>query len=399
MDIAYQRSPSESFAPELLTWRDILQRLMDSGGVRASGTDDRKLRSATLDAYRDLCNRRDWKFLMGEWVLSIPPLVTAEGYYDHTGGSSERLVTITDGTSLPSNINQYTAIIDSACYEIDESISSSSFTLTLKNNPGEDKETLADPGTIKIVRGTFAAPADFVKAYDPQPERGYATLEYVSYDEYKAMQTAQAVTGQARFWTLAAHPKYYGSRAIMIYPFQSSRRAVRIPYRRTARNLNVSGFASTHAGTFTLDINTDANRATLVGTTVTESLVGSVIRVRSDTNTPENRDGATPFEQQFTIIDVNTVSNYVYLDRDSAVSYTAKAYVISDPVDLPQYAINAFIAGAKYYYAINSEKEQRDISLKKALYDNEILLCMEQDPGYIPSPQYSMSMPDFQDDE
>ena len=101
MVTTYLKPTSEAFPVELFTWRDLITNLADWASIAPSGLAERRLRTATLEAMRVLCGRHEWKFLTEQYILPLKAKIDMDGYYDHTGGASERLFTITDATALP----------------------------------------------------------------------------------------------------------------------------------------------------------------------------------------------------------------------------------------------------------------------------------------------------------
>lgn len=397
MDLVIQKPATESFLPQVYTWRDLLIDLGDQVGVRASGLDDRRLRGATIDAMRDLCNKRDWNFLLNIAKFRTTARTECAGYYDHTGGSAERLVTLTTG-SVPSNIRDYLVVIDNIPYEPDESLSSSTLTLSNRNNPGADIDSVGTPGDIVFVRVYYQCPSNFIKGVEPEGGNGVGVIGWASPEEFHAFLMRRSPQyGDPRGVAAVPHPRMIGQRALAVFPYASTARVISMMYRATARPMRISGLASGHVGTFTLNTGTDANRATLTGITVTESLVGAIFRVRSDSNTPENIDGQYPFDDQFSIIDVDTGNSCVYLDRDSTVSYTAKKCVVSDPVDIPQYALTALKAGCRYYHAMASSKDRKDVMMLYETYKAELIQLCETDNGVIAG-TFGAGGINFQDD-
>ena len=292
----------------------------------------------------------------------------------------------------------WNVVMDSVTYEISGSSSSTTFNLTLRSNPNADVGTALAPETVYLVRNTYPAPGDFVKAFDPQSTNRNRSLIYCSPSEYVEMVGQRAQYGEPRYWTVMPHERLYAQRAIKIFPYPSVDKLVSIMYRKTPRPLRVSGLASGESGTFSLVVATDANRALVSGITVSSKLVGCVFRYRTDTNTPENGDGRYPYQDQFTIIDVNVGSSYVYLDRDMTADVTAKACVISDPVDVPQYMLPSLFGECRLQYAKLSQKGSEITGPLRGDLQETVYLACESDAGYVAgsSASYPSS---FQDDD
>lgn len=398
MAITYPKPTNESFPVELFTWRDLITNLADWASIAPSGLAERRLRTATLEAMRVLCTRHEWKFLTEQFVLPLKALIDVQGYYDHTGGASERLFTITDATALPSDPSMWNVVIDNVTYEISGSASGTTFNLTLRSNPNEDVGTALAPETVTLIRNTYPAPGDFVKASDPQSTNRNRSLIYCSPQEYIEMMGQRAQYGEPRYWTVMPHERLYAQRAIRVFPYPSVDKLVSIFYRKLPRPLRVSGLASGESGTFSVNVGTDANRATVSGITVSSKLLGCVFRYRTDANVPENVDGRYPYDEQFIVIAVDAVNSYLYLDRDLSASVTAKACVVSDPVDVPQYMLPVLFGECRYQYAKQAQKGTEIIGPLRADLQETLYTACESDAGYVAGT--GVSYPQFfQDDD
>src|SRR6185295_13663486 len=82
-----------------VTAYDMIERALSSlgGSPKASGIND--VRRAINDAYKELINCHQWTYLykLGRVFLEV---TQSDGTitYDHTGGTHERLLTLTDST-------------------------------------------------------------------------------------------------------------------------------------------------------------------------------------------------------------------------------------------------------------------------------------------------------------
>ena len=99
------------------------------------------LRHCIQGAYREIIQAHDWSFLHVLGRIHLHALYdTGTAAYDHTGGASERLVTLTSGT-VPTwaNSSEDAVIkIDEAICEIEDYKSTTTFTLDATLNPGQD---------------------------------------------------------------------------------------------------------------------------------------------------------------------------------------------------------------------------------------------------------------------
>jgi hypothetical protein len=386
VDQVFKRTPSESFGPELWTWRDLIVALTDRAGARASAVSNRLIRTATLNAYRDMGNHNPpWKFLNSLYDISLDAAVQLTGTYDHTGGTSEREFVVSDGT-IPSWAEYGTLLLDNVPYEVDKKVDSTHLTLTLRTNPGQDVAS----STATLYRTTYPAPADFVKATDPQGEDGESPICYLPSDEFVSMERQYRTSGTATWWTITGHPKLYGTQAIRILPYPTIKTTLQIPYRRQLRRLTISGHESTDSqGTVTGS--SGATTLTVNSGAPSDRWVGAIIRLRTDTEIPGNVDDQYPYHFQAAI--VGRSSNTLTLDRQLPQAYTTVGYVVSDPLDMPQYALNALQDWAYYWLCKVAPKDPRDLAGAMQLYHAAVTRAMEIDAGYIPSLSMAARIP------
>ncbi len=299
---------------------------------------------------------------------------------------------------MPTDIALWNVVINQVTYEISGSASGTTFNLTERSNPNADVGSAMVPETVTLVKNTYPAPGDFAKAFDPQSTNRNRSLIYCSPNEYVEMVGQRAQYGEPRYWTIMPHERMYAQRAVRVFPYPSVDKLISIMYRKTPRPLRISGLAPGEYGTFTLVVATDANRATVTGITVSDRLIGTIFRYRTDTNTPENTDGRYPYVEQYVVTAVNAGSSYLYLDRDMTADVTAKACVVSDPVDFPFYALNALKDECKYQYAKLSQKGAEVVGVLRGALQEELIAACENDAGYIPGT--GVSYPQFfQDDD
>ena len=88
-----------STSPILYTYQDVIDHLLDWLGVAVDDNSLRQVKSAILSAYRELPNLRNWSYYYNRTRLNtVADYSTGTITYDHTGGSSERLMTLASGT-------------------------------------------------------------------------------------------------------------------------------------------------------------------------------------------------------------------------------------------------------------------------------------------------------------
>lgn len=152
----------------------------DSLATAEKNAIDRIINSGLRKFYQS----HDWTFLKIWTTLSInAPYSTGTIAYDHTGGSSERLVTLSDGT-FPSWVqtnagNGVYIEIDGVNYEVATYVDSTNVTLASTSNPGSD----VSAGTsYEIHQDDYDLPDDFGQligdlTFEPSDNAWYVAKE------------------------------------------------------------------------------------------------------------------------------------------------------------------------------------------------------------------------------
>jgi hypothetical protein len=122
----------------------------------------------------------DWSFLMPITTLSInAPYTTGTIAYDHTGGSSERLVTLSGGT-WPTWAESGMIEISGSDYPVESRLSDTLFTLDSSDNPGSD---VAASTSYNLHQDDYDLPDDFGRVLGPftfaQADNAWYTCQVV----------------------------------------------------------------------------------------------------------------------------------------------------------------------------------------------------------------------------
>lgn len=376
-DILYRQTDSASFAPDLMAYSDLLTQMIDFSGAMIGDVSERNWRNAVALAMRRIVLQRDWKYYTSEKRFLCSADVSLTASYDHTGGAFERLVTVTSG-SLPDWLNMGHIVIDGQFYEVEEYKSATTFTLTQRANPGEDVAS----STITLGRALYPMPADYLKCLSVTIDQGI-DMTQIDADQSAYWEKNFTGTGRPDVFAIIGNPRFFSTQFFKINPRSASGRIISMCYRRYARTLRFTGFDTNDtSGTITTGGTNSKEYATTSGSTVTAEMLGSLIRMRSDANIPEGLSGKYPYAEQRVIVKVDTGTNRLYFDRPTSQAYTAKAYCITDPVDLPPHVINAFIAACRVEYARQQPKEAREISSLENFFRMELTLALENESAY-----------------
>lgn len=320
----------------LVTYDDLTSHAIDYGEQARDATTERYARRAVLAAYQDLPNHHRWSYYkqVGR-IVTVDDYSTGTVAYDHTGGASERQLTLTSGT-WPSWASLGSVVIDTVPYAVATRVSDSIVTLTNAENPGAD---VAAGTTFTIYRDTYPLPCDFSAIGELVMLNQAYQLQQMSANDWVAMQRSYRGPAVPKFYCITSDPNYFGELAIRLYPYPDDAYELSFLYQRRPRPLvqhrYTTGTVATTSGSTTL---------TGTGTAWTSAMVGSVVRIAAsgETEVPTGRDGSQPYLLE-RVITGYTSATSLTLDSDPAQTLSGVKHTISDPVDVEAGAMLTFL--------------------------------------------------------
>tara|TARA_R100000306_G_C4371519_1_gene140199 strand:+ start:309 stop:1547 length:1239 start_codon:yes stop_codon:yes gene_type:complete len=354
----YRASRSRAFtnSTDLWTYQDAVEHVLDTFGLNRDARNHRQARRAVLSAYRDLPNVYRWPYYHRRYIFTTDASQTTGTItYDHTGGSSERLVTLV-GATWPTNAAEGNLLISDVHYEVEDYKSSTTLTLTADSNPGAD---VASGTSYEWYREAYAAPMDFRRIgglIDPSQSDGFYQLEYVS-PEYQ-LKFSRNWSGQTTTYpgvfTIRNDSRYLGGKCIVLGRPPSSARTYEFIYEASPRPLRVEkDTTSTVSAVSTVTVT--ASGAAFYA----RDHLGAVIRFSQTSTEPTSNVGGVGggdnrYVDQRVIKSVTDTTTLVMdqaLHSDTSIS-SGDAYVISDPLDLDsQNMLNYFFRSCEYHFS------------------------------------------------
>lgn len=362
----------------LLTYYDLVSHLMNytrGGGMDAEQSD---YRDAIQFAFRDLVQGREWRYLVSEYRVALDaPYSTGTVAYDYTGGTYERMLTLTTGT-WPTWAALGRITIANITYDVEARKSSSVITLAAANSPVAD---IASGTSYALYHNVYSLPIDFRSIYEPLSESSYGIMQYLEPDQWQHLELVDpSSSGSPIFWTIMGDPNFLGQMAIVVQPNASTSQGIRFLYQREPRPLRYTGYdANDYVGTVS---------GTVGGTTVTgtstafaDRHVGSVIRFTQSTATdstkyPTGTGGLNPFTEQ-KVITARSSATSITVDSALEETYTSKPYTISDPIDLYPAMVNALLCCAEY--RLSSLRNRDDVGQREVAYRKERMRAANAD--------------------
>lgn len=312
---------------ELLTFQDVLDHLNDFQDANPSARSYRFARRATFEAMRDLAQAHHWSYLYKQdWINTVAPYETGTIEYDHTGGTYERQLTLTDGT-FPTWAADGTIRISNVDYVIARRVDDNIAQLDIRQNPLAD---VAAGTSYTLYQDRYVLPADLWTIDHLVPDDSWGEPEFVHPREWLSHKRySETASNYPIEYTVMGSNDYQGVMEAAFYPYPDSARTIAFIYSRRPRRVTVEGSS---VGT----VSVSANSATVTGTDTafTDAMVGSLIRLSSTSNElPVGRSGANPFAVERSIIAVGSGTSLT-LDQVVDSAYSGVKYMISDPIDI-----------------------------------------------------------------
>lgn len=367
----------------VFTFVDAVEHVLDWVGTQTTDLSTfRKAKRAVLNAYREVSNLKLWSYYNANTIIqTVASQTTGTIAYDHTGGTYERVVTLTGGT-WPSWSAFGMLRIDGVDYLVAGIKSSTEIVLSVNSNPGAD---ITAGETYTLFRDTYPLPVDFGSMGVLRNTDRSIYPELCSPNEFMSFQSVSEGPGQPRLYTLASDPNYLGTMALKLYPPPDTAYTYQYTYRRQPRQANIYQY---NTGTIT------ASGTTVTGSsaTFTSDMVGSVLRPGTAAAAPTGPTGSNPYSEQRIIVELVN-STTLTIDQAFSSSVSGAKYEISDPIDLEANAMyTAFIRRCELEMGMMMNRD--DINRLQSQARAAELLAMESDSRSFdpkPGPGYAWS--------
>jgi hypothetical protein len=367
---------------DLYTYADGVQSLLDTAALDRTGLNERHARSALRFAYRDLPARHPWTYYYRQRILqTVASYDTGTVDFDYTGGTYERMLTLTTGT-WPSWAAYGRVIIDSVHYEVEDRKSSTVVTLSETSNPGAD---VASGTTYTIYRNSYPLPANFgaiVKLWDVDANLPIFLIDQNS--QHEALQVFYSTPGVPLHVTIRSTGKYVNGYEIIYGPPPSDIYTYDLLFQSYPRALAIDEYS-----TGTVSITSGTATVTGSNTTFPATCAGSIIRFGTGPTKPSgylgSLDGAdNPFVYQAVIKSRDSATGLTLEEAmpTTIATLSAVGYTISDPLDIePQRMLTPLLRMAEGEFSrlrgeqammakINYAKQ----SLKEAMESDEVFV-------------------------
>lgn len=370
---------------EQLTFADAVDHVLDQvTGADSSPRNRRQAVRAVLDAYHELPARRRWRYYWRpDTIQTVGRQNTGSIAYDYTGGTYERMVTLT-GATWPTDVDTYAINIATARYGIEAYKDSTTITLRETDCPTAD---IASGTAFAIVKDTYPLPStlrsiDYL--YDVNaPGR---MLPQVQPDDIMRERRLVRTSAVPLMYAVYRDERYASGMALHFAPSCTSVRTYQFYAQYWPLELKVLNY---NKGTATTTA--DSTTVSGSGTAWTSDMVGAVMRFTgdSDTSLPTplmgeiDKNRLNPYTMQRVIRSVESTTSLT-LEQSADQSLTGTGYTISSRVDIEPGAMrNAFLRGCEAFFSPQDRKGRQE---RLAEYERALQHAMYADQRSIESP-------------
>lgn len=358
------------------TAQDELERLLVTQQFTDQNRQRQLARTAILNCLRELPYKHRWAYYIRRYTLRTTASQSGTLTYDHTGGASERLVTLVTATLPTDGTGEYhRIIIDNVAYDIQRVLSASTCQLSPNNNPGED---VAAGTACTVYRAFYPLPVGFRRlnhVWDVEDEH---EMPQMTEDDLQHQGMTCYITPDTPWYVgVTSAGELMSAFMLQFSPPPSQSRTYDIMYEASPQPIRTWKYST---GTAT----STGNSTITIATGMTSiAMLGAILRMTSSTSVEPTSIVSSaiggidnPHTVQRTIIDVPTSST---LAVDAAVTALAAVkYTISDPIDVENGGmLLAFQrqCDAEYSFLLQS-KEWKE---KRVAADRDLRLAMEND--------------------
>lgn len=362
-----------STSPNLLTYRDAIEHLIDFFDGLPQEADQNRMRMAIQSAYREIAYARKWRYLQTHYRLRL-----SAPYSTGTITTSGNTVTLSGGT-WPTWARYGHLVItgQKPMYRVAERTSASVLTLDGNFYPLTD----VAGASYTLYRSTYNLPGD-LWALETLIDEQNLSSSYNYYSDLMALERCYRTTGRPFQWTVTGSPDSYSQLCVMLYGYPAQAESLDFIYTRRPRMLRLDGYDTFSAEDGTRMVGVDSTGLDVQFSTdfrYEAAMAGAILRSgRPGTSYIPRGFGMRHgwWQQKVITGSSNTGTNYLTVDSALAGGWSEK-YTISDPVDLAEYLHDAFLRSCEYHMLLKLDpaKALNHLNIVKL----ETLRAMERD--------------------
>lgn len=335
------------------TYADLIDRLRAYVGNDYSEQKSAPVLRAAVGAMQRIGTKHEWAY-----YKTYAKMVFSASYdtgtieFDYTGGSSERLLTLTGGT-FPDWVGGYgTIVLESVHYDIARRLSPTTATLKPLSNPGAD---IPAGTTFMIYRNRYDLPSDFISMRKPIQALDNRRIVFQPINVFIAQRNWSETTGQPYMFTVLDNG--YGQKQIMLWPPPAEVSTAEYEYRRLPLAPVVQ-----EESRGTVALTSGSTTVTGTSTMFTQAMVGAVLRVSYDSKKPTAFDSVEPPESEYLVESVESTTSLT-LTAAATTTVSKRGYTLSSRIDVEE--------GAMFNLLVQMGYKQLRIALGKNMTNEE----------------------------
>ncbi len=329
-----------------LTMHDLLSHLRSSLGGASGDDKNDNFRQAIRDVFDDFFADSCWAEKKAVHRIQIQEAYsTGTLVFDLTGGASERLITLTNGT-FPSWAAYGTLVIGNELYRVTARLSNTTLQLDETFCPTAD---VAAGTSYVLYQDAYLLPADYEGNYDLHSPDQWKRC-WIEPEDWVELSTQWRVGSDFRYtilpdertpgrWSLRFHGQP-SQAASLTFLYEARRRT---PVRDGTETESLAGtIAWTNGGT------------TITGTSTSfdDSMIGCVLRIGTSAQHPTHAAGRYPYRGEHVISAVASATSLTLKTPVALTTASGIKYRVTDPVSLDRMNHLALRKGTEAFYAL-----------------------------------------------
>lgn len=306
------------------TLLDLHDRMRAYIGNQDSDQSSSAVLRAASEAVLAISMNHDWNYFATYGrITTSAPYSTGTIAYDATGGTYERMVTLSGGV-WPSWVANYgTLLVSTVPYDIDRRISDTVATLKATSAPADD---IAAATAYQVYRARYDLPTDFVSIKKPIITAQNTIIHKIPLEEFIRRRNLNDGPSTPFMFTLA--DSGYGRNQILFWNPPDGVYQMEFEYKRKPTQPLVI-----QEETGSLSLTQGSTTVTGLSTAFTAAMAGAVLRVSADSIPPTGYDGIKPPIAEY-LIDSFTSTTALELSEAAAASVSGRGYTISSRLDV-----------------------------------------------------------------
>lgn len=347
---------------QYLTYYDAIEHLIAASFGGPQDAEQKDIRTALQRAYREISTMRDWRYYQTHGRIFFNARWTGTVTYNE----DTRVFTRVAGDPFPLYADKCNLRINNVVCRIQQRVDGDTL---IADSVVKFPDEVLSARTAMLYQSLYTLPEDFRNMDTPIDQNKWTYFTFVEPDTAMKIESTVDLQGPPNAWTVIKDP-YSNKWAVKVVGYPLIVQTLDFTYRRLPRGLRISGHEeASRAGT----VSCNGTTVTGVGTSFSQSMVGSVIRFGSASQYPDSLGSMNPYDCEAVVASVSSPTS---LTIATPVYVVAVKYCVSDIIDMSDSMHNAMLSCAEYWLArMRGTKPDNAF----ALYQRDLRLAMEGD--------------------